>query len=155
MVGINPILEQVEQATNGKGYITERELSKLLADAKLPRLLISAIYEELEKMNIRIIDKDTSIENIVTDESKEENSPLESRDTRLQERVQKYRNRNVELNTVDGRKIIDEFYLDLSKPRMQYSYFPLVFLAFFDRRRLTAFVNKKLSHLANKKVSQL
>lgn len=141
MVGINPILEQVEQATNGKGYITERELSKLLADAKLPRLLISAIYEELEKMNIRIIDKDTSIENIVTDESKEENSPLESRDTRLQERVQKYRNRNVELNTVDGRKIIDEFYLDLSKPRMQYSYFPLVFLAFFDRRRLTVHIS--------------
>ena len=141
MVGINPILEQVEQATNGKGYITERELSKLLADAKLPRLLISAIYEELEKMNIRIIDKDTSIENIVTDESKEENSPLESRDTRLQERVQNYINGNVEFDTVDGRKIIDEFYLDLSKPRMQYSYFPLVFLAFFDRRRLTVHIS--------------
>ena len=137
MTGINPILAEIQELSKVRGYITERELSRILVEAKLPRLLISAVYEELDKMKIRIMDKDIDNDNSDAEQTAEITENTKGRDTRLQERVQKYRDRNEELNSEDGRKIIDEFYLDLSKPRMQYSYFPLIFLAFFDRRHLT------------------
>ena len=137
MIGIRPILDEIQDLSKDKGYITERDLSKILIKAKLPRLLISAVYDELSEMGIHVVDKDVTGYYSDSDESQKINDGQKEKDHRLQERVQKYRSRKEEFVNEDGQKILKEFYTDLSKPRMQYSYFPLVFLAFFDRDKVS------------------
>ena len=137
MIGIGPILDEIQDLSKDKGYITELELSKILVKAKLPRLLISAVYDELSEIGIRVIDKDASEQNADSDVPQKVDYAQKKNNCRLQKRVQKYRIRKKEFVNEDGQKILKEFYSDLSKPRMQYSYFPLVFLAFFDRDNIT------------------
>lgn len=129
MIGIGPILDEIQESTKDKGYITERELSKILVKANLPRLLISAVYDELSEMDIRVVDKEVTD----SDVSQKADDGQKEKDHCLQLRVQKHRGRKEEFVNEDGQNILKEFYTDLAKPRMQYSYFPLVFLAFFDR----------------------
>ncbi len=133
MIGIGPILDEIQDLSKDKGYITEWDLSKILIKAKLPRLLISAVYDELSEMGIRVVDKDVIDQYSDSDGSKIADGDKKEEKCRLQKRVQKYRSRKEEFANEDGVYILKEFYTDLSKPRMQYSYFPLVFLAFFDR----------------------
>ena len=133
MIGIGPILDEIQDLSKDKGYITERDLSKILIKAKLPRLLISAVYDELSEMGIHVVDKDETEHYSDSDVSPKTEGGQKEKDDRLQERVQKYKSRKEEFVDEDGQNILKEFYTDLSKPRMQYSYFPLVFLAFFDR----------------------
>ena len=133
MIGIGPILDEIQNLSKDKGYITERDLSKILVKAKLPRLLVSAVYDELSEMGIRVVDKEILEKNSDSDVSQKADDEQKEKDQRLQLRVQKYRIRKEEFVNEDGQKVLKEFYADLSKPRMQYSYFPLVFLAFFDR----------------------
>jgi hypothetical protein len=136
MIGIGPILDEIQDLSKDKGYITEWDLSKILIKAKLPRLLITAIYDELSEMGIRVVDKDASDHCSDSDVPPKANDAPKGRKCRLQKRIQKYRSRKEEFLNEDGQKILKEFYTDLSKPRMQYSYFPLVFLAFFDRENI-------------------
>ncbi len=137
MIGIGPILDEVQDLSKDKGYISERDLSEILIRAKLPRLLISAVYDELSEMGIRVVDKDVADNNSDSNVSHKTDYGQKEKDCRLQKRVQKYRSRKDEFENEDGQSILKEFYTDLSKPRMQYSYFPLVFLAFFDRDNIT------------------
>lgn len=137
MIGIGPILDEIQDLSKDKGHITEWDLSKILIKAKLPRLLISAVYDELSEMGIRVVDKDASEHYSYSDVTKKADNAQKEKKSRLQKRVQKYRSRKEEFANEDGQNIIKEFYTDLTKPRMQYSYFPLVFLAFFDRDPIT------------------
>lgn len=137
MIGIGPILEEIKDLSKNKGYITERDLSKILIKAKLPRLLISAVYDELSEIGIRVLDKEVTKIDSNSDMSQKADDGQKKRDHRLQIRVQKYRSRKEEFVNEDRQNVLKEFYADLSKPRMQYSYFPLVFLAFFDREDIT------------------
>lgn len=137
MIGIGSILDEIKDLSKNKGYITERDLSKILVKAKLPRLLISAVYDELSEIGIRVLDKEVTEIDSDSDMSQKADDGQKKRDHRLQIRVQKYRSRKEEFVNEDGQNILKEFYADLSKPRMQYSYFPLVFLAFFDREDIT------------------
>lgn len=141
MIGIGPILDEIQDLSKDNGYITERNLSKILIKAKLPRLLISAVYDELSEMGIRVVDKDVTEHYSDSDVSQKTDDGQKEKDCRLQERVQKYRSRKEEFVNEDGQNILKEFYTDLSKPRMQYSYFPLVFLAFFDRDNVSEMIS--------------
>lgn len=133
MIGIGPILDEIQDLAKGKDYITECDLSNILIKAKLPRLLISAVYDELGEKGIRVVDKAVFEHYSDSDVSQKADDTQKEKKCRLQKRVQKYRSRKEEFANEDGLNILKEFYTDLSKPRMQYSYFPLVFLAFFDR----------------------
>lgn len=137
MLGIGPILDEIQDLSRDKGYITEWDLSRILINAKLPRLLISAVYDELNEMGIRVVDKDVSEHYCHSNVPQKADDAQNEKICRLQERVQKYRIRKDEFVNESGQIILKEFYTDLSKPRMQYSYFPLVFLAFFDRDYIT------------------
>ncbi len=141
MIGIGSILDEIQDLSKDNGYITERDLSKILIKAKLPRLLISAVYDELSEMGIRVVDKDVTEYYSDSDVSQKTDDGQKEKDCRLQEHVQKYRSRKEEFVNEDGHNILKEFYTDLSKPRMQYSYFPLVFLAFFDRDNVSEIIS--------------
>lgn len=135
MVGIGPIVNEIQEFTKDKGYITEHELSEILINAKLPRVLIPSVYDELSKVGIRVLES-SAIKKNPNDTLQEANNEPQETVHRLQKRVQKYRDRNEEFDNEDGETILKEFYTDLARPRMQYSYFPLVFLAFFDRNNI-------------------
>lgn len=135
MVGIGSILDEIKEFVKGKGYITERDLSNIIVKAELPLVLMGEVYDELHEMNIQVVENHTNPSNSSVDESKSKHCGNDSE--RLKRRVQGYVNRSEEFEREDGKKIIDEFYFDLAKPRMQYSYFPLVPAAFFERDNLT------------------
>lgn len=132
MIGIGPILDEIQDLSKDKGYITKQDLSLILDRAKLPHLLISAVYDELNNMGIRVVDKEETVQ--YSDSNAKKKTTDTQKNCSTQKRIQKYRIRKKEFVNEDGNKVLQEFYNDLSKPRMQCSYFPLVFLSFFDRR---------------------
>ena len=134
MVGIGPLLQEIKEQARKKGYITERELALMITKADLPAVLKAAVFTELNEMEICVVEKDLSVAEPQDNQTeKMENNHHEENKSRLKRRLDGYLNRREEYSTEDGDIIKSEFFADLSRPRMQYTYFPLVLLAFFGR----------------------
>ena len=85
-------------------------------------------------MDIRVVEKDPPIVEI---QDNQMTIKVNNRHEENKSRLDRYLSRRVEFETEEGSIIKSDFFSDLSRPRMQYSYFPLVLLAFFDRKEVT------------------